>query len=47
MVEDVRLAVNGRCSVEFYGRCGGMLPDEDEILNEIRRMANEADIKKA
>lgn len=41
MVEDVRLAVNGRCPVEFYGRCGGMLPDEDEILNEIRRLANE------
>lgn len=47
MVEDVRLAVNGRCPVEFYGRCGGMLPDEDEILDEIRRIANGTDIKKA
>ncbi len=41
MVEDVRLAVNGRASVDFYGRCGGMLADEDEILDEIRRLANE------
>lgn len=40
MVEDVRLAVNGRIPVEFYGRCGGMLPDEDEILNEIRRLSH-------
>lgn len=41
MVEDVRLAVNGRVNVDFYGRCGGMLPDEDEILEEIRRIAHE------
>ncbi len=26
MVEDVRLAVNGRRPVHFYGRCGGMVP---------------------
>ena len=47
MVEDVRLAVNGRCPVEFYGRCGGILPDEDEILDSIRRLADGKDIKKA
>ncbi len=41
MVEDVRLAVNGRAKVDFYGRCGGMLPDEDEILEKIRRIAHE------
>lgn len=39
MVEDVRLAVNGRRPVEFYGRTGGMVPTPAEILNEIRRMA--------
>ena len=39
MVEDVRLAVNGRYPVYFYGRTGGMLPDEEEILNCLERAA--------
>jgi len=32
MVEDVRLAVEGRRPVFFYGRTGGMLPEPDEIV---------------
>jgi len=32
MVEDVRLAVDGRRPVEFYGRCGGNLPTTEEIV---------------
>ena len=32
MVEDVRLAVNGACGVDFYGRSGGGVPTEEEIL---------------
>jgi 2-oxoglutarate ferredoxin oxidoreductase subunit alpha len=32
MVEDVRLAVEGRCPVMFYGRMGGIIPLADEIL---------------
>jgi 2-oxoglutarate ferredoxin oxidoreductase subunit alpha len=32
MLEDVRLAVNGRCPVHFYGRMGGVVPLPDEIL---------------
>ncbi len=32
MVEDVRLAVNGQCPVEHFGRFGGMIPSPDEIL---------------
>ncbi len=32
MVQDVRLAVNGRREVGFYGRQGGMVPDADEIV---------------
>ncbi len=32
MVEDVKLAVNGRAPVHFYGRCGGMVPGAEEIL---------------
>lgn len=33
MVEDVRLAVEGRCPVEFYGRMGGVLPTPAEIAD--------------
>jgi 2-oxoglutarate ferredoxin oxidoreductase subunit alpha len=38
MLEDVRLAVQGRAPVEFYGRLGGVVPFPDEILSEIRRV---------
>jgi 2-oxoglutarate/2-oxoacid ferredoxin oxidoreductase subunit alpha len=39
MLDDVLLAVKGRCPVEFYGRLGGMVPFPDEILEEIERLA--------
>lgn len=39
MVEDVRLAVNGRYPVEFTGRTGGLVPTPDEVLEAIRKMA--------
>lgn len=32
MVEDIRLIVNGRIPVNFYGRQGGMIPDPEEIF---------------
>ncbi len=38
MVEDVRLAVNGKKPVHFYGRMGGMIPKEIEILNKIKEI---------
>jgi 2-oxoglutarate ferredoxin oxidoreductase subunit alpha len=38
MLEDVRLAVNGRKPIEFYGRLGGVVPFPDEILDEIQRV---------
>lgn len=38
MVEDVRLAVNGKAAVHFYGRMGGSIPSEEEILSEIERL---------
>jgi 2-oxoglutarate/2-oxoacid ferredoxin oxidoreductase subunit alpha len=41
MLEDVRLAVNGRKRVEFYGRTGGMIPTQDEIMRVIRNIAEE------
>ena len=39
MLDDVLRAVKGRIPVEFYGRMGGMVPFPDEILVEIRRLA--------
>jgi 2-oxoglutarate ferredoxin oxidoreductase subunit alpha len=39
MLEDVRLAVEGRCPVEFYGRMGGVMPLPDEILEVLRDVA--------
>jgi 2-oxoisovalerate ferredoxin oxidoreductase alpha subunit len=35
MVEDVRLALNGRQDVEFYGRVGGIVPSVEELLQKI------------
>jgi len=35
MLEDVRLAVNGRCPVEFFGRAGGGIPTQEEIIHKI------------
>lgn len=42
MLDDVRLAVNERIPLEFYGRMGGVVPFPDEILNEIHRMTKES-----
>lgn len=36
MVEDVRLAVNGKKPVHFYGRTGGIIPTPNEILKAIK-----------
>jgi 2-oxoglutarate/2-oxoacid ferredoxin oxidoreductase subunit alpha len=38
MYEDVRLAVNGRVPVEFYGRMGGIIPSPDEVLDRLEKM---------
>lgn len=37
MVEDVRLAVNGKAPVAHYGRQGGMLFNPDEVLEALKR----------
>lgn len=39
MVYDVKLAVNGKCPVEFYGRTGGVVPVPQEILDKIVEMS--------
>ena len=38
MVEDVRLAVNGKIPVEHYGRVGGIIPTPEEVLNAIENL---------
>jgi hypothetical protein len=35
MLEDVRLAVNGKVPVEFYNRVGGNVPLAEEIYEEL------------
>ncbi len=41
MVEDVRLAADGRVPVRFYGRFGGMVSTPPEILDQIEQAASE------
>ena len=36
MIEDVRLAVNGRERVEHFGRLGGIVPEPEEIVNAMK-----------
>lgn len=42
MVEDVSLAVKGRAEVDFYGRMGGGVPTEEEILKKIEALAKQS-----
>ncbi len=37
MIEDVKLAVNGRRPVEFFGRSGGVVPTPFEVLTAIQK----------
>jgi 2-oxoglutarate ferredoxin oxidoreductase subunit alpha len=36
MVQDVRLAINGKLPVEHFGRLGGIVPDPTEIVNALQ-----------
>ena len=38
MIEDVKLAVNGKAPVYHYGRLGGILPDARDVLTEVERL---------
>ena len=40
MVEDVRLAVEGRIPVSFYGRMGGMIPSPDEVVQALQELTH-------
>jgi 2-oxoisovalerate ferredoxin oxidoreductase alpha subunit len=39
MIEDVRLAIEGRRPVEFFGRAGGNVPSAEEVLAFVRTLA--------
>ncbi len=41
MIEDVRLASNGRVPVKHYGKMGGIIPAPEEIVDEIKKMMEE------
>jgi len=38
MVEDVRLAVNGKKPVHFFGTTGGVIPTPDQVLEELKKI---------
>ena len=38
MIDDVKIAVEGKAPVMFYGRTGGIVPTENDIYNEILRI---------
>ena len=40
MVEDIRLAVNGKIKVEHFGRLGGIVFTPDEVLNALKNLFN-------
>jgi 2-oxoglutarate ferredoxin oxidoreductase subunit alpha len=45
MVEDVKLAVNGKAPVFHYGRMGGMVPVAKDILQEVQKLYNGGVVK--
>jgi 2-oxoglutarate ferredoxin oxidoreductase subunit alpha len=47
MVEDVRLAVNGRRPVRLYSRYGGIVPTTDELLGQIIKASEVEDVRES
>lgn len=41
MVEDIKLATEGRAPVYFFGRTGGIIPTPAEIIEEVKKIAKE------
>jgi 2-oxoglutarate ferredoxin oxidoreductase subunit alpha len=38
MVDDIRMYVQGRKPVSFYGRSGGMIPEPVDIYNKVKEI---------
>ncbi len=45
MVEDVRLGVNGKIPVNFYGRMGGIIPTPEEIIQALQKLMRAVNVK--
>lgn len=45
MVEDVRLSVNGKIPVEFYGRMGGIIPSAEEVMHKLIEMFDKVELQ--
>ena len=41
MVDDVKLAANGKIGVEFYGFAGGWIPKADDVFEKLKNIAEE------
>jgi 2-oxoglutarate ferredoxin oxidoreductase subunit alpha len=41
MVEDVRIGVQGKSEVHFYGRTGGVVPTSEEIVGVVEKIARQ------
>ncbi|MFH2094055.1 MAG: 3-methyl-2-oxobutanoate dehydrogenase subunit VorB [Bacteroidota bacterium] len=37
MIEDIKLAVEGRTKVEYYGRMGGIIPSPNEVVSALKQ----------
>ncbi len=38
MIDDVKIANNGKLPIGFFGRTGGMVPEPEEIVNAVKEM---------
>jgi 2-oxoglutarate ferredoxin oxidoreductase subunit alpha len=45
MVEDVRLGVEGKVPVTFYGRMGGVVPSPEEVLQSVEAALQQTDVE--
>jgi 2-oxoglutarate ferredoxin oxidoreductase subunit alpha len=47
MLEDVRLAVEGRCPIAFHGRMGGMVPTPDGVVEALEQLGRRVGVEPA
>jgi len=47
MLDDVKLATQGKSNVHFYGRPGGIIPTPDEIAGEIKKIYHHQHLEEA
>jgi 2-oxoglutarate ferredoxin oxidoreductase subunit alpha len=38
MIQDVKLAINGKVKVEHFGRLGGIVPEPEEIVEALKKL---------